>query len=150
MSRAHVLRRMAVPAFLLSTTLLVPLSGARAEDPAPPGVLWETTSQMSMDGMPFPMPSPKVKVCARADAVEPPGSANDERGCVNSDFQRDGQTVSWTSACAGPPEMTGQGTITYSPEGDAYEGSLNYVSDEGNIVIALTGKRLPETCANPR
>ena len=150
MSRAHVLRRMAVPAFLLSTTLLVPLSGARAEDPAPPGVLWETTSQMSMDGMPFPMPAQKVKVCARADAVEPPGSANDERGCVNSDFQRDGQTVSWTSVCAGPPEMTGQGTITYSPEGDAYEGSLNYVSDEGNIVIALTGKRLPETCANPR
>ena len=150
MTRISVLRRMAVPAFLLSTIFLIPVSGARAEDPPPLGVLWETSSQMSMDDMPFPMPSSKLKVCARADAVEPPGSANDERGCVNSDFQRDGQTVTWQSVCAGPPAMTGQGTITYSPEGDAYEGSLNYVTDEGNIVIALTGQRLPETCANPR
>ncbi|MCU0988627.1 MAG: DUF3617 domain-containing protein [Xanthomonadales bacterium] len=113
-------------------------------------MLWETSSQMSLDGMPLPMPAQKLKVCARADAVEPPGSANDERGCVNSDFQREGQTVSWQSTCAGPPEMAGQGTITYSAEGDAYEGSLNYVTNDGNIVIALTGKRLPETCANPR
>jgi hypothetical protein len=150
MTHASVFRRMAVPALLLSTFLITPLSGARADDPAPTGVLWETSSQMSMDGMPIPMPAQKVKVCARADAVEPPGSANDERGCVNSDFQHDGQTVTWQSVCAGPPEMTGQGTITYSAEGDAYEGSLNYVTDEGNIVIALTGQRLPGTCANPR
>ena len=150
MTHAPAVRRMIVPALLLSTFLFSPLSGARADDPAPPGVLWETSSQMSMDGVALPMPVPKFKVCTRADAVEPPGSANDERGCVNSDFQRDGQTVSWTSVCAGPPEMTGQGTITYSPEGDAYEGSLNYVTADGNIVIALTGKRLPETCANPR
>ena len=150
MAHVPIVRRIAVPAFLLSTSLLTPLSGARAEDPPPAGVLWETSAQMSMDGMPFPMPASKVKVCARTDAVEPPGSANDERGCVNSDFQRDGQTVTWQSVCAGPPAMTGQGTITYSPEGDAYEGSLNYVTDEGNIVIALTGQRLPETCANPR
>jgi hypothetical protein len=150
MTRVPVLRRTAVPAFLLSTILLIPPYEARAEDPASAGVLWETSSQMSMAGMPLPMPAQKLKVCAKADAVEPPGSANDERGCVNSDFQRDGQTVSWTSVCAGPPEMTGQGTITYSPDGDAYEGSLNYATADGNVAIALTGKRLPETCANPR
>lgn len=150
MTRISVFRLTAVPAFLLSTILLAPLSEARADDPAPAGVLWETSSKMSMNGMALPMPVPKVKVCARADAVEPPGSANDERGCVNSDFQRDGQTVTWQSVCAGPPEMTGQGSITYSAEGDAYEGTLNYVTDDGNIVIALTGQRLPDTCANPR
>jgi hypothetical protein len=150
MSHVSFVRRGAIPLLLLSIIPACPFSALRADDPAPPGVLWETSSQMSMDGMPFPMPAQKLKVCARVDAVEPPGSANDERGCVNSDFQRDGQTVTWQSACAGPPAMTGQGTITYSAEGDAYEGSLNYATSDGNIVIALTGKRLPETCANPR
>lgn len=141
---------MAVPALMLGTLLCIPMSGAVADDPPPAGVHWETTSQMSMDGIPLPMPARKLKVCARADAVEPPGSANDERGCVNSNFQVDGQTVTWQSECTGPPAMTGQGTITYSVEGDAYEGSLDYVTEQGNIVIALTGTRLPEPCANPR
>lgn len=149
MTHVSVLRRMAAPALLLSTFLFIPLSGSSADDPAPPGVLWQTSSQMSMDGMPLPMPAQKVKVCARADAVEPPGSANDERGCVNSNFQRDGQTVSWQSECAGPPAMTGQGTIAYTAEGDAYEGSLDYVSEGRNIVIALTGERVG-TCDKPR
>lgn len=150
MAHVPVLRRTAVPALLLSTFLSIPLSGSSADDPAPPGVLWQTSSQMSMEGMPMAMPAQKVKVCVREDAEEPPGSTNDERGCVNSDFQRDGQTVTWQSECAGPPAMSGQGTITYSAEGDAYEGSLDYVSDGRNIVIALTGARLPEPCANPR
>ncbi len=103
-----------------------------------------------MPGMPVSIPAQKVKVCIRADAVEPPGSANDERGCVNSDFQREGQTVTWQSECSGPPVMSGEGSITFSAEGDAYEGTLNYVSDGRNIVIALTGARLPEPCAYPR
>lgn len=149
MTHVPVVRRMLVPALLLSTFLAYPFSALRAEDPAPPGVLWETSTQMSMDGMPIAMPAQKVKVCARADAVEPPGSVNEERGCVNSNFQSNDQTVTWQSECAGPPAMTGQGTITYTAEGDAYEGSLNYVTEEGNIVIALTGERVG-TCDKPR
>ena len=135
---------------LVTCTLAPCLAFAQDVAATPAGVLWETTSQMTMVGMPYAPPAQKLKVCAKADATEPPGSANDEMGCVNSEFQRDGQTVSWNSVCAGPPEMTGEGTITYTAEGDAYEGSISYVTEEGSIVIALTGKRLPETCPNPR
>jgi hypothetical protein len=102
-----------------------------------------------MEAMPFPLPAQKLKVCAAADASEPPGSASDERGCVNSDMQRDGDTVTWTSVCAGPPEMSGQGTITYSGEGDAYTGSIRYATEEGTIVINLAGQRIG-TCDKPR
>ena len=117
-----------------------------------PGVQWETTSQMSMEGMSFGGPQ-KFKVCAKADATEPPGSTNEERGCTNADFIRTdeptGRTVTWTSNCSGPPAMTGQGRITYNEAGDAYEGEITYATADGTVVIELTGTRIGE-CANPR
>jgi hypothetical protein len=138
-----------------AAAFLLPLAGAtapalaQADSTVPAGVLWEVTSQTSMEAMPFPLPAQKLKVCAAADASEPPGSANDERGCVNSDMQRDGDTVTWTSVCAGPPEMSGQGTLTYAGEGDAYTGSIRYATEEGTIVINLAGQRIG-TCDKPR
>ena len=136
----------------LSCALFAGQAFSQADPPAAPGVQWDTTSQMTMEGMSFGAPQ-KFKVCAKADATEPPGSTNEERGCTNSDFQREeteaGRTVTWTSICSVPPQMNGEGRITYNEAGDAYEGEITYATEEGTVVIELTGTRVGE-CANPR
>lgn len=120
------------------------------DDTVPAGVLWETTSQVTMEGMPFGAPPQTLKVCAAAGATEPPGSADEERGCVNSDFEREGLKVTWNSVCAGPPEMTGQGEITYADDGEsAYSGAIRYTTEEGVVTIQLSGERIG-TCDNPQ
>ncbi len=142
-------RRSSLVYLLWIVCLLAPLLTLAQSDSNPPaGVLWEVTSQPTMEGMPGFIPAQTLKVCAKADATEPPGSANDERGCVNSSFQRDNDTVTWTSVCTGPPAMTGSGEIVFESE-DAYSGVLRYAMAEGTMVIALSGKRI-DTCTNPR
>jgi hypothetical protein len=133
---------------LLAATLclLGPLSIVADEPPA--GDLWQVTSKMSMEGMPFDMPARTMKVCAKKNPEEPPGSANGERGCVNSDMNRVGSKVTWTSTCAGPPAMTGQGEITYDGT-DSYTGTIKYASAEGNMTINLTGNKVGG-CDKPR
>lgn len=128
------LRRSALSALVLLASL--PILAAE-----PPGDLWEVTSKMSMEGMPFDMPARPMKICVVRDAQEPPGSANDERGCVNSNMTRVGNKVTWTSSCAGPPAMTGQGEITYQGT-DSYTGTIKYLSDDGNMTINLTGHKI--------
>lgn len=141
-------------AISLLLVLSIPLPArAQSEDAAatPVGVRWEVVSQptMTMGGMTMPMAAQTSRVCAPANATEPPGSNNEERDCVGSDFARDGLTVSWTSVCTGPPAMTGQGQLTYETEAfQAYSGSLNYELEEGTMLIALTGKVIG-TCDNP-
>jgi hypothetical protein len=128
----------------------LPPGPVQAQDEAvPAGVQWQTTSQVTMEGMPFSPPPTRTKVCVPADATEPPGSANDERGCVNSDFMQDGPLVTWNSVCSGPPEMTGEGEITYDDTQTSYAGALHYTTDEGAVTIQLTGERIG-TCDNPR
>ena len=137
---------------MLVIAALAPSSLLAQTDAAPAGVEWQTTSQISMEGMPagFGPPPRPVKVCARADAVEPPGSADEERGCVNSEFAREDLTVTWTSVCAGPPAMNGSGTITYADEArTSYTGAITYATEEGTVIINLTGERIG-TCDNPR
>jgi len=134
-------RRLAAISLVLSCSL--PILAAE-----PPGDLWQVTSKMSMEGMPFDMPAQTLKICAAKNSQEPPGSANDDRGCVNSDMKRVGNLVTWTSSCAGPPAMTGQGEITYEGT-DAYTGTIKYVTDDGNMTINLTGRKI-DSCDNPR
>jgi hypothetical protein len=45
------------------------MAPARAESP---GVLWQSTSQMTMAGMPFTPPPNTVKFCAARDSNQPP------------------------------------------------------------------------------
>lgn len=103
---------------------------------------------MEMEGMPFKMPARPMKICAAKNAQEPPGSANDEEGCVNSDLKRVGSTVTWTSSCPGPPVTTGEGEITYEGT-DSYTGTLKFLSDDGNMTINLTGHKIGG-CDHPR
>jgi hypothetical protein len=51
---------------------LLVLSPALAADP--PGVLWETTSQVAMEGMPTQMPAQTSRVCTAKTWTKPPAS----------------------------------------------------------------------------
>lgn len=138
-------------ALLLIVLSPTTVSTSRAQDTAAmAGVLWEVTSQVTMEGMPFSPPAQTHKRCLPADWREPPGAGDDERGCVNSAFERFANTVTWTSICEGPPAMSGQGKIVFEDDaGRAYTGTINYASDEGNVVINLSG-RVVGSCDKPR
>jgi len=125
---------------LFALVLLGSLPALAAE---PPGDLWQVTVKMSMEdeGMPFEMPAQTLKICAAKNSQEPPGAENEERDCVSSNQTKVGNKVTWTSTCAGPPEMTGKAEITYEGT-DAYTGTISYVSDDGNMTMNLTGRKI--------
>jgi hypothetical protein len=97
--------------------------------------------------MPFKMSAQPVRFCAPRNAQEAQGSANDERGFANSNMMRVGNNVTFSLSCAGPPAMTGRGEITYEGT-DAYTGTIKYVTDDGNMTINLTGRKIGG-CDNP-
>lgn len=111
-----------------------------------PGDLWETTSQMVMEGMPMAMPAHSMKICARHGATQPPVANNPDQKCENTAFQRSGSTVTWTTSCKNPP-MTGEGQITYDSP-DAYSGTITFNSEGHVMTIKLTGKKTG-TCDKP-
>lgn len=124
--------------------VLVTLSPARSDDP--PGVLWESTSQMVLTGMPFKPPPRTNKVCTPAVWTQPPPGG--DRSCVNSDFQRAGNKVTWHMECTGGDmPMTGDGEITFEGT-DAYTGAINATADGVTVTINLSGKKLG-TCDKP-
>ena len=105
------------------------------------GDLWESTSQMSMEGMPMALPAHTLKICAPKEWQEPPGGADESHKCTNSDFHVDGAKAMWKSVCAGPPAMTGEGEITRDGA-DAYAGTIKFTSSQGSMTIKLSGRRL--------
>lgn len=126
-----------------SALVLLALAPAHADAP---GVLWESTSQMVMEGLPFsPRPS-TLKYCAAADSSSPPPSPPGQT-CTVSNMQREGSKVSWDTQCTGEMDMTGHGEITYDGS-DAYAGEINMSAEGVNMKITLSGKKLGE-CDNP-
>lgn len=124
----------------LFTLALVP---ARAEDP--PGIEWETTSQMVMTGLPFSPPLTRLKVCTPRVWTRPPPSG--DQTCVNSDFTRVGNKVTWTMQCSGDMPMTGEGEITFQGT-DSYTGAINATAEGMTMTINLTGTKIG-TCDRP-
>jgi len=130
---------------VVSLGLLV-LAPARAAD-EPPGILWDTTSQTVMEGMPMQMPVQKLKICAaKGDWNHPPAGGNDN--CRNLNFQRVGPKATWTVQCTGEMEMTGVGEMTFEGT-DSYTGSIQFSAEGGmNMTVKLTGKKVG-TCDKP-
>jgi hypothetical protein len=126
-----------------STLMLLTLTPARADAP---GVLWQTTSQMVMEGMPFSPPPNTVKICAARDAREPPPPPPGQT-CTMSNVQRSDNTVSWDTQCTGEMEMTGHGEITYDSP-DSYTGEIKFSAEGMTITTKLTGKKIGE-CDKP-
>jgi uncharacterized protein DUF3617 len=133
---------------LLAATLVVLTSTlvvrAIADDK---GELWETTSQMSMEGMPMQLPATTLKVCSVKEWKEPPGAADKQRNCKNLNMKTVGTKVTWDVQCTGPA-MTGVGEITRNGT-DSYTGSIKFTSAQGNMNIRLAGHKIGD-CDNPQ
>jgi hypothetical protein len=108
------------------------------------GDLWQVTSKMAMEGMPMAMPAQVAKVCAAKTWTQPPGGLRGK--CTRSDFKLEGTKATWTEKCDNPP-MTGHGEITRQGA-DAYTGSIEFESPQGNMTINLDGQRIGD-CDNP-
>lgn len=139
-------RNTAIVTLLLGLLVYVP--GSRAESPAAPGELWQVISVTSNHRSLKQMPPEKLEVCAARKWTSPPGGDDKVRGCVSADFLMRGTKATWTFRCKGPPAITGKGEI-YRDSDDAYSGTLQYPSDEGNVVVSLSGRRIGQ-CPNPQ
>jgi len=133
--------RLAAAAALVA---LLTLSPALAADP--PGVLWETTSQMAMAGMPMQMPAQTQKVCSAKTWTKPPPGG--DKSCVASDYKMVGSKMTWKMQCSGQTPMQGTGEINFEGA-DAYTGVVLATSQGMNMTIKLAGKKVG-TCDNPQ
>ena len=122
--------------------LLVPSS--RAADP--PGVLWETTSEMAMASMPMQMPAQTMKVCSAKKWTKPPPGG--DKSCVASDYKMVGNKATWTMQCSGQMPMQGTGELTFEGS-DSYTGAIQAKSQGMNMTIKLSGKKVG-ICDNPQ
>ena len=139
-------RPVAAASILLTASLFVLATAQEAAAADAKGDLWETTSQMSMEGLPMQMPVTTLKVCAAKGSKQPPGGP-DRQNCRNSDMKTVGPKVTWTVKCSGP-EMSGVGEITYSGA-DSYTGSIRFKSADGNMTVKLAGRKVGG-CDNPQ
>jgi hypothetical protein len=133
--------------YLMHGSLLMVSTVLVAAEPAVKGDLWETTSQMSMAGMPMQMPITKFKVCQAKNRTEPPIATSSQQNCNYSNFQRTGSKVTWKVQCTGPA-MTGSGELNYVGT-DSYTGVMTFTTERGSMSINLAGKKVGE-CDNPR
>ena len=124
--------------------LLLVLSPALAADP--PGVLWETTSQMAMVGMPMQMAPQTQKVCSPKTWTKPPPGG--DKSCVASDYKMVGSKATWKMQCSGQMPMQGTGELTFEGT-DAYTGTIQATSQGMNMTIKMAGKKVG-TCDNPQ
>ena len=127
------------------TAILAVLSVAHGQESK--GDLWETTSQMSMEGVPFKMPASTVKVCSAKEWKEPPGGSDRSRNCKASNMKIDGNKVTWDVQCTGPT-MTGTGEILREGA-DGFTGTIKFKSAEGSMTVNLKGRRVGG-CDNPQ
>lgn len=127
-----------------ATLMLFALAPVRAAD-EPPGILWESTSQVVMAGMPFSPPPTTIKICTpRVWTRPPPGG---DQSCVNSNYTQVGNKVTWTTQCSGQMPMTGTGEITFDGP-DKYTGAITATAEGMSMTINLRGRKLG-TCDNP-
>jgi hypothetical protein len=127
-----------------SLVFLQVLSPARAADP--PGVLWETTSQMAMASMPMQMPAQAMKVCSAKTWTKPPPGG--DKSCVASDYKMVGNKATWKVQCSGQMPMHGTGELTFEGA-DSYTGTIQATSQGMNMTIKLSGKKVG-TCDDPQ
>lgn len=125
--------------------LLLVLMPVRAAD-EPPGILWQTTSQMVMEGMPFSPPPQTLKVCSHRTWTRPPPGG--DPSCRVTNYQVVGNKATWAVACAGDMPMTGVGEMTWNGT-DSYSGKIKFMAEGMNMTVNLTGTRIG-TCDNPQ
>jgi hypothetical protein len=129
---------------LLAAASISVLATAATADERP-GNLWETTSQMSMPGMPAMRPQ-TMKVCTAKESRQPPPPPPGQT-CTQTNVQQDGNKVTWTVACTGDMDMTGEGEVTYESD-DSFTGKILFNAGGMTMTVNLTGTKIDE-CDNP-
>jgi hypothetical protein len=103
--------------------------------------LWEITSKMEMEGIPFAMPASSHKKClANKDLV--PQKEEEGQKCKVKKRNVKGNTVEWEMDCKGRGgKMNSKGEVTYS--GTSMKGTM-LISVEGQPPMknTMTGKRI--------
>ena len=127
----------------IALPVMLTLAPARADAP---GVLWKTTSQMVIPGMPSGPPPNTMQLCTAAEWTQPPPPPPGQT-CTVSNFQRTANTVSWDTACTGEMDMSGHGEITFT-SADAYTGTIDFTAEGMTVTVNLTGEKVGE-CDNP-
>jgi len=127
-----------------ASLIFIVLTPVRAADP--PGILWETTSQMVMEGMPMAMPPRTMKLCTARQWTRPPPGG--DKTCVNSNYTVVGNKATWTMQCSGEMPMTGTGEMTFQGT-DSYTGAIRAAAEGMSMTIKLSGKKIG-TCDNPQ
>jgi hypothetical protein len=125
---------------------LLGFTPALAQEPAA-GVLWETTAQAEIPGVPMKMPAYTAKYCSKEQWTKPPDTSKDaSQDCRHTSFEQTPAKVTWTMTCDNPP-MTGNGEIRFEGT-DAYSGVVTMDAEQMSMRINLTGKKIG-TCDNP-
>jgi hypothetical protein len=108
---------------------------------------WESTMEMKMEGLPFPIPPVTTKHCVTKENLVPKASEKDDK-CKIKDQKIVGNKVTWSIECLDKGEKTeSQGEITYS--GDSYKGTMKtrMTDKTGKTMITnanMTGRRIGE------
>jgi Protein of unknown function (DUF3617) len=110
-----------------------------------PGNLWQTTSQMSMPGMPA-MPTQSMQLCTAKEWNQPPPPPAGQT-CSQTNVQRTDNKITWSVACTGEMEMSGEGEITFESE-DSYSGKILFNAAGMTMTVNLAGTKIGE-CDNP-
>jgi len=103
---------------------------------------WEVKMDMQMAGMTLPTQTMTQCITPQqaADpqrALPPSGRGRGNNDCKISDYQVDGNKVSWTMTCT---MMTGSGEFVYS--GDTYTGTMKMSMQGQEMTMKYSGKRL--------
>ncbi|HKO54562.1 MAG TPA: DUF3617 family protein [Thermoanaerobaculia bacterium] len=102
---------------------------------------WQLTMTMDMPGMPMKFPPVVTSSCVTKEEAEnpqPPKQAKDA-GCTFGDYNRDGNTITWTVSCP-KQNMTGSGKIVFTA--DTYDGAMKMKIGEQEMSAKYAGKRL--------
>ena len=108
------------------------------------GNLWNTTSQMKMQGM--EMPANTSQLCTAKEWTEPPPPPPGQE-CTQTDVETIDNTVKWKVTCTGEMEMEGEGEITFDTP-DSYTGTIDFAAASMTITVELHGEKVGE-CDNP-
>lgn len=109
-----------------------------------PGVLWNTTSQMTMQGM--EMPPNTSQLCTAEEWTEPPPPPEGQT-CTQTDVETTETTVTWKVTCTGEMDMEGEGEITFDTP-DSYTGTITFLAAGMTMTVQLHGEKVGE-CDNP-
>jgi hypothetical protein len=107
--------------------------------------LWEITTEVKMEGMPFQMPpSTHTQCITQEDLVPDTGQAEQaEQKCEVTNLKVEGNTVTYDLICAADDhKMTSHSSITY--EKDRMQGSMTATMEPNNMTMSytLTGRRI--------